>query len=295
MLSVNNYRRTGPGLSLNYINQLALENFLENELQMFLYPLNFTRYILFSNRYSICCNFITPNNRKANCCSFICSICYVFIYGYAIHVDNIYKNTTESLLSAIHLINHFIYIFICILNSILNATKSEANVDIILKIQRLQKSIKLDKINYKGLIFVNWIYILSICSFYIFLSILHIYLKNISITLVFSYITLLLLDSNIIYLIRVNKLLVYSIDSWMSELKRLDGKCWNDGIEDAVGYKQHLVRFNDVVKTFLEILEGSIIYRNLIEIPARDRCTKPCPVHPGTHAPRCPPTLVSSL
>ncbi|XP_068625347.1 uncharacterized protein [Battus philenor] len=242
MLSVNNYRRTGPGLSLNYINQLDLENFLESDLQMFLRPFTFTRYILFTNRYRISCNFITPNNRKTNCFSFICSFCFVIIYGIAIYIDYIYENSMQTVLWAFFLMSHIILIFVHIINSIVNALQSENHVNFILNIQRLQRSLKLVTISYRGLIFVNWIYVLGFLLIYVLLTLTYVYLESFSSTSAFCYITLLLLDLNIIYLIRVNKLLVYSIESWMSELKLLDEKCWNDNIEDAVGYKQHLVQ-----------------------------------------------------
>ncbi|XP_068625345.1 uncharacterized protein [Battus philenor] len=56
------------------------------------------------------------------------------------------------------------------MSSITNAFQSESHVNIILNIQRLQKSLKLVTISYRGLIFVNWIYVLDKRSVYKTLS-----------------------------------------------------------------------------------------------------------------------------
>nr|WCC58014.1 gustatory receptor 29 [Papilio xuthus] len=248
------------------MNEYLLNNCIEIDFQKFLYPLNLCNFIVYSPKYNISENFITPNNRKTNCRSFCCAFWYILIYIISL-VYNKDFNYYEGILLYLFLIIFIISIGSFVINYIVNSIQSEIHVNFILTINKIQKSFKYVNIDFKSFLIGNWIYMFVLIISYIFMILTHLYEYNFTIVLCLYYISLIICDANIIYLVRVIELLTDVTMTWMSELKYLDNitsDTVNTENTESLNLRQY---WNTLIKSYLDITNAASLYEEIARIP----------------------------
>lgn len=247
------------------MDEYLLNNRIEYSFQKFLYPLNFTYFIVYSPKYCISDNYITPNNNKTRWRSFCCSFCYLLIFT----IVFFYKS---NLRDYVHVVFYFFLIIDIItalsfiVNFIVNSIQSDIHVDFILTIQSIEKSFKFGKIDYQTFVIGNWIYMFVLYFSYILLIGTHLYQNDLSISLCFYYIALMISDAYVIYLVRVIQLLNYVTITWISELKYLD-KIITNGLS-AVSLKLKPYR-KTLVKAYLDITKAACLYEEMTKLQVK--------------------------
>nr|WCC57898.1 gustatory receptor 29.2 [Papilio memnon] len=240
-----------------------LNNRIENTFQKFLYPLNLTDFLVYSPKYCISDNFITPNNNKTKWRSFCCSFCYLLMFT-LLFVYNSKLSDYYYLVYYFFLIIDIIIISSFIINFIVNSIQSDVHVDFVITIHKVQKSLKFSKFDYQSFVIGNWIYMFILYFSYILLLGTHLYQNNLTISLCFYYIALMISDANIIYLVRVIQLLNHVTITWMSELKYLD-KVTTYGLSTvSLNLKPYR---KTLIKAYLDITKAARLYEEMAKIP----------------------------
>ncbi|CAK1591348.1 unnamed protein product [Parnassius mnemosyne] len=249
--------------SLNYLQNDFLDNYLDADLQKYLFPINLVQFVLFSPKYNIRDNFITSNNRTINCISLLISFCFILSYIIIIAFDDPIKKF-EKLLLTLFVLKYFLYCVGCGLNSIVNIIQSDTHVMLILTIQKIKKYFKLVTIDNRSII-ISWVHVLILCSFYILYYLFHIIKEKLTLTMVFTYLLLLLADLNTVYMLRMIKLLRNYLVLWITEMKQFNTSVVNEYHSNKP--TRLLVFWQTKVSVLKRILDATYICKELCEIP----------------------------
>ena len=241
---------------LDRVNQYRwrypFENFIDNDVQSMLLPLNLTQNILLCPKYRIKNNFIHPNNLTSmvvTLCggilsiSLMCYRIYVF-YGFEIaktYWKMLYISACADLL------------FYCvgfIVNYVANVRQTKRNLELVLKIQDVHRC--LNKKSYsKRFIIGNWFNFILIWGFYIYISFQVIYYFNLPVLVLFHCFTVMCFDINFVYATRLLKLLTDKVQIWNIHTQRLQQM---DHIDKEVYCKR-------MFQNYVNILECYEIYK----------------------------------
>nr|WCC57960.1 gustatory receptor 30.1 [Papilio polytes] len=238
---------------------LILDNYIDAVLQKSLYPFNLFENILFLSKYSIRDNFITSNNRWAKFYSYFSTVLIIFVYILVISLDRGVRNFTPDFL-VVGILHYILLIIGRILYNCTNNAFSDSHVNLIISIQRLQRS---QILSYKSFNFHNWILFSVTCFYYVILFIIQTYAGRCTILVFLSYIILLIEDLNTLYLIRINKLLLDYVILFQTKLKTV----MNFDVSSINSGRMREESLNILVKAFLEISNALSTYKHLSEIP----------------------------
>ncbi|CAK1591356.1 unnamed protein product [Parnassius mnemosyne] len=241
-------------------NEILLDNFLEADLQKFLLPLNFIQQMMFSPKYCIRYNFITPNSRIANCIYICSTFCVIITYIYIIIIDTAILQFPSNLY-VILIFNSCITTFGWITNAINNVIQSDLNIDFILKFQKIQK---FTHITYRQFVTGNWIHVLVIILFYIVICSSYAVLGGLNLRWILACFPLLLADLDIIYMIRMIKFLRCNIVIWNMKLKHTYEV---SVIHHAPLAAKRVDEGNKMKNALIEVLDASDIYKKICSIP----------------------------
>nr|WCC57742.1 gustatory receptor 30 [Papilio dardanus] len=244
---------------LNHFSEIIIsDNCLSRELQSFLFPLNFIENIIYLSKYSIRDNFITSNNRYANIFSYIATIILIFIYILLISLDKGVRNFKHDVLF-IGIIHYILLIIGRIIYNFTNNGFSNCHVNLIISIDRMQRSLK---IKYKNFITYNWLLFFLICFYYIILFIIQAYANRSTLLVCYSYFILFIDDLNTVYLILINKLLLEYTMLYETKLKTV-----NYSYTSPTSVRQREETLNSMVDIFVEISKATSAYKYISEIP----------------------------
>nr|WCC57741.1 gustatory receptor 29 [Papilio dardanus] len=244
------------------MSEYLLNNCIDTDFQKFLCPLNIMHFIAYSPKYCLSDNFVTPNNRKTKWRSFCCVLCYVLIFYTLLAFQ-----TDLSYYDVAHI---FVFVFIYLVagvsffvNYFVNSFQSDAHVNFVVIIQTIRSLLKFVNIDFKSFIIINWFYVFVVIFSYFCLFVTHIYQGKLTIVLSIHYIGLMIIDSNIIYIVRMIELLTHIIFTWMSELKYI-----NDMEIDTNRLDRDLKKsYNTLTKAYLEVLKAACCFEELARIP----------------------------
>nr|WCC58015.1 gustatory receptor 30 [Papilio xuthus] len=243
----------------HFSTTFILDNHIDSDLEKFIYPLNLIENVLFLSKYSIRDNFITSNNCYANLYSHLSTIFIIFIYLLIILLDKGIRTFPPTVL-ALCIINYICVIIGRVVYNLTNNCLSDSHVNLIISIQRIQKTIK---INYKIFTLYNWVFFFIIVSYYIILFSIQCYAKRGTPYILFSYIIMLIDDFNSLYLMSINKLLVEYTILFEYKLK-------STNIFDVSAINSCMIRedwLDTMVQAFLEMSKATIAYKHISEIP----------------------------
>ena len=148
------------------------DNFVDNDVQSMLLPLNLTQNMLLCPKYRIKNNFIHPNNLTSilmTLCGGVISIlltCYRIIVIFSFEIEEMYW-------MMLYISAYADLLFYCvgfIVNYVANVWQTKRNMALVLQIQNINRCLK-EKSYHKRFMIGNWFNFMLIWGFYIYTSI----------------------------------------------------------------------------------------------------------------------------
>ncbi|PZC77078.1 hypothetical protein B5X24_HaOG200728 [Helicoverpa armigera] len=206
-------RRTRIQQNNNNIFQveMLLNNYVDEDIQSMLLPLNMLHFIRLCPKFIIRDNFITPNSSKFNSVFFIATIVWLFALFYDIHTEFweelVNFNITDSVSFSVFFSSGLI------VNLSLSVFRTRDYVSFVLKFQNVHRFLN-NESDFKVFTFINWfIVILFVIIYGGFVIILILITDTLTIQLFCAFV-LLSFDADIIYIIRFMKLLKDKFNLW---------------------------------------------------------------------------------
>ncbi|XP_061724316.1 uncharacterized protein LOC133530422 [Cydia pomonella] len=151
--------------------EYLLNNIIDNEFQSMLFPLGFVPSFFLMSQFSVINNFITPETRLSSCIkSFIGSIIMVLSHFFRFfYYTEAFKRSTSDVVIFLFYFDLIFFSIISIITHIVSSYQRTNVVELIITLQHVLNSIKIDKIKFfskhKN---HNWYSILMVFSVYVF-------------------------------------------------------------------------------------------------------------------------------
>lgn len=240
-------------------NEMDLNNQIDEEVQRIFLPLNLMQIVLLNPKYQIKNNYINPNAwfNKFILIGGVIMFMTTYIYRFLeIMLDENIRR--YSSIAFLRFASYFDFSFKCvgfIMTFIVNFLKSEKSVLFVLNFQEVHRFL-FSEASLKRFIIRSWVTIASIFGFYIFI-VSYVYFCFFKPPLnVLLYIAFMVtLDSNLVYAIGLNRLLLDKVQLWNVQLSFI----WNNG-----GSKQDIAR---MFEAYVQILNCYKIITSVYQLP----------------------------
>ena len=251
-------KKMKPNLSLV---EVLLSNRLEKDVQRMFYPLHSLLFLLFSSKYTIKDNYITPNGKIRTMMSLF-SLCYILVicvYSVFLNQSNEdYKIThSDNTVLFTVFISYIFFVTGMIITFVLNIIHSKNNILLVETIQIIHKSIDFSK-SVRSYIIWNWV---SVCTFFgvnIFIFIIYHVESQFNVydwpVLIRNYM-LIKLDMDCVYAIRVMVLLTKYLNEWITTILKLSN--------DQPKNNTHCIK---LFETYHNILQAYNVYKRIFQV-----------------------------
>ncbi|PZC77062.1 hypothetical protein B5X24_HaOG200711 [Helicoverpa armigera] len=198
------------------------KNYVDKDLQSMLLPLNLMQNIMFYPKYSIFNNCIVPNSVLSKVVALCSTMAFVLIHLYRSY--NLYYNQMiREFVNILYITSYFDIILSCIgfaINFIVSIYQTENNVLFILKFQKVHRFLN-DKNLFNRFVFMNWLILVLLFSFVIFIMSSFFLYMEVPLPDFFCGLAAFCFDINIIYALRLIKLLEDKVKLWNFEAQHL--------------------------------------------------------------------------
>ena len=195
-----------------------LNNKVDKNVQSMLFPLNLIQYIVFHPKYRIKNNVISPNSRIANFVSMVATLVSIsaFIHCTYVGLTNKQSIARNTVMVSIALFTCFFYSFGFTINFVIGLIQSKSNVKFVLTFQKVHRFINNDTdVNHINIwIWIDFLVVLVI--YFIVFTYLQIKMGA-PFSSAYTVYFLIIFDVNIIYVIRIIRLLTNKVDLWNSQ------------------------------------------------------------------------------
>lgn len=200
-------------------SELLLNNAIDNNVNVFLRPLNLIQSLFFISSYTIRDNFITYKSSVSYAFGFFSIIVVIFIYVFRVIIYD-----SENMFVYINVLFDSVYYSLGFtMNLYASVAYKNLNINLVLKIQELKKSNLITHNTLYTLTRLNWIYIVTCFFFYVYVASSFIILFEDNRLSVYSeiicQITLFAFDVNAIYASQIIRILRAALREWLSDLK----------------------------------------------------------------------------
>lgn len=189
---------------------IVLNELIDKDLQSMILPLNLMQMILMNPKYRIKNEMITPNNLFNKFVLLFGTITFIYAYVYRVIHETDENLKIYQFVNFQHIATCYDLCYYCVgfvMNFLVNLLQTRKNVTLILTIQKVHRFLN-DKTKFKSFINGNWIIVAIIFGFYVIFSIYnYIIYSEIPFYLFFTMFILVNFDANIVYAIRLIKLL----------------------------------------------------------------------------------------
>ncbi|XP_063542696.1 uncharacterized protein LOC134751243 [Cydia strobilella] len=151
--------------------EYLLNNIIDKEFQSMLFPMSFVPFLFLMSHFIVINNFITPESRVSSYIkSFIGSIILVLSHVFRFYYyTEAFKSFTSDVVVFLLYFDLIFFSIISILNHIISSSQRSNAVELIIKLQHVLNSIKIDKVEFlskhKNR---NWYTVLMVFSVYVF-------------------------------------------------------------------------------------------------------------------------------
>lgn len=206
-------------LQIDYDENLS-KTIVAEDIQSML-PLNLMQKIIFSPKYRIKNNRITPHNLASKiitlCATLLCCILYVC----RLYVNGAFPSSSFVRIFR-HYANMVFYGTGLIINYLISIVKVNSNIRFVLNMQDVHAMLN-SRSSFKTFIIGNWISMITIFVYYVFLIILSFMAyKHYALHVISGILFLICFDANMIYAIRLMNLLKIKIVLWTCALTTVE-------------------------------------------------------------------------
>nr|WCC57764.1 gustatory receptor 50 [Papilio dardanus] len=255
-------------ISDTFNNILSLKNHIQPFIWDALYPFIIMQYIKLSPMYSIRGNFISPNRFLTNvifclltAAGFVCFIYFAYASVWSINKISPFLLICFELLDILYalgfLVNAAVVIYI-----------SRVNVDLVIRLGKIQNNLKMKDNVMRRVIIENWILCFLILLYHLINTFIQIFYVFTSYVLIFLTIIIFLSwDVNIIYAARMMCLLRRQTDSWILNMKSMLNGRYSSEMFDKFNWQALLKTYLIITDSYTyceRITESPIIYHVII-------------------------------
>nr|WCC57983.1 gustatory receptor 50.1 [Papilio polytes] len=208
---------------LNKINDFSSNNQIQSFVSEVLFPLTLMQFVSLSPKYYIRGNIISANRLLTNVtlCSITALVFVIFIYFSFLSILRI-KNNITTFLFCLYLCIYSLYGLGYLVNAIVIVLESAINVDLVIRIDMIERNLKIRKIEKFRLVIENWLLCIFVIIFYFLNTYIQLFHAFTSYATIFLSIFILMpWDLNVIYSARVACLLRKQTDMWVWNMKSL--------------------------------------------------------------------------
>ncbi|PZC77065.1 hypothetical protein B5X24_HaOG200715 [Helicoverpa armigera] len=197
-------------------------NYIDKNLQTMLFPLNLMQNMMFFPKYSIYNNNIRSNSLLSNFVSLCTTIAVISLHlyrSYKLYSDNIIR----EFINILYITSYFDIILTCIgftINFIVSVYQSKNNVLFILKLQKVHTFLNGEQ-QFKRFMYRNWMFLVFEFLYFTFGLCFFCVKLNLPKYDYFCSLTALCFDVNLVYAIRMIKLLSDKVELWNIEAQKL--------------------------------------------------------------------------
>lgn len=222
------------------ITEVFSKNKVDDDIQAILKPLNILQLIYFRPKYKIRNGYITPIGYVHKIINFISNVFFVLLFI----ISTFYKSYLTFVLSQI------LHAFTLIINYLISLKHANENIQLVLKIQDVNRALKLKRVLLKTFVVWNWIWIIAFTCVIVLIYILsHLCFSYFSLLEILMDIVLLGLDMNVIYAVRVFKIITMSLRKWHEDMTKM---IYNDF--------QNIRDTENVYKSYSNILDAYCLF-----------------------------------
>lgn len=243
------------------LNEVLLSNRIDNEFNTIMLPSHVMQQITFDQKYRIRDNFITSNGNITNLIAFCILICIIAGNWYQYLTTEYIRIMSKSLQRASIVLTFLFEPIVILVNLLYTVRYSNTHVTLLLKLQRLAKFTKYS--NYKDITISNWVGVIFFLTYHVG-WIIYVYSKIKS--LLWSLITLLLINSYIFYTSQFVNLLRRNLVLWTDKIIELEVTIRvNTDIERVSQTEMCAELFN----YFKDILEAFSLVKRMFKLMVR--------------------------
>ncbi|XP_060807369.1 uncharacterized protein LOC132903339 [Amyelois transitella] len=238
--------------------EILLDNFIDEDFQNMLLPLNIMQTVYFNRKFRIINNFITSNQTVQKTTSviggIICTVMFIvrFYFRYKVDMSFIFN-----------FFNLFFNVIGFSINCVCAIVHCNSNVELILILYKIY-TLQTNKIKLRNFKIWNWIYCVYLLISYIFVASLFFFLNvNIYICLLNCLCSFIAFchDFNMVYAIRLLELLSLELEIWTKELTIETVKTANESNEN-----EHCSRMFEI---YINIQEAIMIHNRIYQTQVR--------------------------
>nr|WCC57984.1 gustatory receptor 50.2 [Papilio polytes] len=208
---------------LNEINDFSSKHQIQSFLGEVLFPLTIMQFVSLSPKYLIRNNFVIPNGLLANVV--ICLItAVVFVLFAYVSYFHIIAMTSDI---PVHWLYLYIFLFLVyalgyLVNSVVIVLQSHINVGLLIRIDVIDRNLKIRKIEKRRLVIENWVLCIFIILFHLSNACVQCFLASASYAdTSLSMLIVIPWDLNVIYSTIMACLLRRQTDTWITNMKSL--------------------------------------------------------------------------
>ncbi|PZC77082.1 hypothetical protein B5X24_HaOG200732 [Helicoverpa armigera] len=185
---------------------ILFKNILDKDVQCMLWPLNLMQYMMLCPKYQIKNNLITPNSLISNIISIIATVGFISSSFYRTYEIIYYSVLKSSFFMSFVLYYDCIYYVVgFIMNCAMGILQTKNMVKFVLIFQKIHRFLN-DGSLFTRYVIMNWIYFIAALGFFFIILMLFVMLFENWIFIIYGY-ELIFFDLNVVYLIRIIKLL----------------------------------------------------------------------------------------
>ncbi|KAF9800124.1 hypothetical protein SFRURICE_017001 [Spodoptera frugiperda] len=251
------FTKTRAIIPLNNRIEVLSKNDLNKDIQRLFNPFNAVMTLLFSSKYSISNNKITPRGRKYNIVRLLGIFCAMMVTSFRMYKTYMSRNVAaKSIKDPMLLFVYFCMPFLnfatffsCCINDIVN---TQDNVVIIKMIQNLNTDVAFSQI--RNFILWNWMSLVMVIGVdaFVYLSTI-IYIGNLSVINTVSEIFFSVNDIDFVYTIRLQLLLTKFMEEWIAKVRSINGVVDEDS------------HYTKMLETYKNILKAYNVFKKLSE------------------------------
>nr|WCC57922.1 gustatory receptor 50.1 [Papilio memnon] len=251
------------------INEFSSKNQIQSFVSEVLFPLTVMQFVSFSPKFYIRSSFVRPNGILTNfiLCLITAVVFVSFGYFSYFHIKGMTSDVTDVLLY-VYIFLFFIYALGYLVNAVVVVLQSPINVGLLIRIDVIERNLKIKKIEKRRLVIENWVLCIFVILFHISNSYVQFFYATAScVDISLSVFIVIPWDLNVIYSTIMVRLLRRQTDTWILNLKSLLKATHSSESFQNFHWKAILIAYLNIIDSYTiceKITEITIIYHMII-------------------------------
>lgn len=262
--------------------ECLLNNYIDDDMQSFLRPLELSQNLMFQSKFTIRDNFITPNGHLYNTFAFVFNLlCLILsiILEKDFYVELDFLKDLIPYFNAFYALIFFICTFCLFFSNIFDCM---SNIELVINMQSAIRDVKYSNDDFKNLVVFNWIFTCGVVAFYFAID------YSLTFESVYFFITdmiLTFMDLKMVYAIRIMKLLKKILNSWIENMQNsnmflnVELEASNEKLDDWKRLMKVYHNLSDAFLSYKKVFSMTVsiyffVFKNKYLIVIKDKSSK---------------------